>query len=163
MDQILNDHQVRQKLRRIAFEIYENNYQYEELVLAGIKGKGYQLARLILEELRTISKLKLEVVQINIDKQDPLRSDVSIDVDPKLINNKVVVLVDDVMNTGRTLAYGLKAFLNNSVKKIEIAVLVNREHKAFPLSATYKGYELATSINNYVKVVAEDELTVFID
>ncbi|UII27779.1 phosphoribosyltransferase [Fulvivirga maritima] len=149
---ILTDDQVRQKIKRMAYEIYENNFQEKEIILAGIHSQGYELAKLLQNDLEVIASFKVKLIGLNLDKFAPTQSDISLDCDNASLKNKCIVLIDDVMNTGRTMAYSLKAFLNVKVKKIETAVLVNRSHTQFPISTKYAGYELATTINDHVAV-----------
>ena len=151
-DLILNKKEVSQKIRRIAYEIYENNFDEKELVIAGIYDRGYALAKAILKELQNVSPLKLQLVKISINKISPLKEEISLDCETKSLKNKSVILVDDVLNTGRTMSFSLKAFLGAEIRKMEAAVLVDRSHKLFPIDAKYKGYELSTSINEHVEV-----------
>ena len=150
---ILTEETIRQKIRRMAFEIYENNFQEKEIILAGIYDKGYILADFIKKELEEISPIKATKIKVDLDKFAPLQSEITLDCDPKVLKNKAVILIDDVLNTGRTIAYSLKPFLNVKVKKIEVAVLVNRSHSTFPILCKYTGYELATTINEHVEVI----------
>lgn len=159
---ILDSRQVRQKIRRMAFEIYEHNFSEKTLVVAGIEGQGYVLAQLIVKELETISPLKTLLVKVSLDKQVPQQTDVTLDCDLKEIKKKCVILVDDVLNTGRTLVYGLKPFLSIEVKKIEMAVLVNRSHTLFPVNSQYTGYELSTTIKDHVEVKLGKEVAVYL-
>jgi pyrimidine operon attenuation protein / uracil phosphoribosyltransferase len=159
---ILDADQVDQKIRRIAYSIYENNFAEKVIVLAGIDGQGYTLANLLAKELESISPLKTTVLKVSLDKLAPLQSEVRIDTDVKELKRKCVILIDDVLNTGRTLAYGLKPFLNADVKKIEIAVLVNRSHTAFPLLPTYTGYELSTTLTEHVEVILGKKSSVYL-
>ena len=153
---ILDEKQIRQKLTRMAFEIYEHNFQTEEIVLAGIDRKGYQLALLLAAELETISPLKVRRVKVKVENKQLLQGAVSLDCEAEEIAGRTIILVDDVLNTGRTLAYSLKPFLNVEVKKLETAILVNRSHKLFPISADYTGYELSTTMNDHIEVVLEN-------
>ena len=150
---VLNDAQINQKIRRMACEIYENNFKENSIVLAGIEGQGYLLAQILSEELGRISPIIPKVVKVSLDKLSPLQSEVVLDCDLKEIKKKCIVLIDDVLNTGRTLAYGLKPFLAIDVKKIEVAVLVNRSHSLFPIMPTYMGYELSTTLKDHVEVI----------
>ena len=131
---ILNDTEVRRKIRRMAHEIYEHNYKEKELVLAGILEQGYQLAELLAAELKVISPLKVVLVEVALDKAKPTQGTIDLSVEEKSLKNKSIILVDDVLNTGRTLAYSLKPFLKVKVKRLEVAVLVNRSHGEFPIS-----------------------------
>ena len=159
---ILEDSQVRQKIRRMAYAIYENNFTEKEIVLAGIEGQGYSLAVLLSAELSTISPLKINTVKVSIDKESPEKSEVTLEVKPEEIRKKVVILVDDVLNSGRTLAYGMKPFLTIEVKKIEVAVLVNRSHPRFPVQPNYTGYELSTTLSEHVEVVLGKKSAVYL-
>jgi len=139
---VLDTAQVKQKIRRIAFEIYENNFKEKSIVLAGIDGQGYEFARQIQKELQAITNAELKLVKVSLDKLAPQQGEVNLDCDVKEVKKKCIILIDDVSNTGRTLAYGLKPFLDIEVKKIETAVLVNRSHTLFPVYPQYTGYEL---------------------
>ena len=135
---ILEGAQVKQKIRRMAFEIFEHNFKEKGVVLAGIDGQGYVLAKLLAKEVESISPLQIKLVKVNLDKLAPQQSDVTLDCDIKDLKKKCIILVDDVLNTGRTFAYGLKPFLDIEVKKIETAVLVNRSHTLFPIYAIHR-------------------------
>ncbi len=150
---ILNEKQVTQKIRRIAFQIYENNFSEKEIWIAGIFKQGYFFAQLLSKEIEKISKIKVNLIKIKLDKSNPADSDIKLDVSEPDCGQKCVILADDVLNTGKTLMYCLNEFLPYDVKKMETAVLVNRKHSLFPVSATYTGYELSTTINNHVSVV----------
>jgi pyrimidine operon attenuation protein / uracil phosphoribosyltransferase len=149
---VLDEDQVNQKIRRMAFEIYENNFKENSIVLAGIDGQGYVFAQLLSKELTRISPIRPLVVKVSLDKLSPFQSQVELDCELKEIKKKCVVLIDDVLNTGRTLAYGLKPFLTIEVKKIEVAVLVNRSHTLFPILPNYTGFELSTTLKDHVEV-----------
>ena len=153
---ILDKPQTLQKIRRIAFEIYENNFQEEEIVLAGIYDKGYLFAKLLQQELTGIAPLKSSLVKVSLDKFSPLQSEIELDCPVDSLRNKTIILLDDVLNTGRTFAYSLKPFLNVEIKKIQTAVIVDRNHKQFPISADYVGYSLSTTIQEHIEVRLED-------
>ena len=153
---ILDEIQIDQKIRRIAYEILENNFEEKVLYIAGIQGPGYVLAEKIKTELEKISDIEVELLKLAIDKQSPTQNEIEIDGALSTVKNKVVLLVDDVQHTGKTFAYSLRPFLNIKVKKIEIAVLVNRAHTSFPIAPTYTGYELSTTINDHIHVLLED-------
>ena len=159
---ILEDQQVRQKIRRMAYAIYENNFTEKEIVLAGIDGQGYSLALLLGAELSAISPLKVTPLKVSINKTSPEKSEIKLEVKPEVIKKKVVILVDDVLNSGRTLAYGMKPFLTVEVKKIEVAVLVNRSHPRFPVQPNYTGYELSTTLSEHVEVVLGKKSAVYV-
>jgi pyrimidine operon attenuation protein / uracil phosphoribosyltransferase len=159
---ILDSVQVKQKIRRMAYEIYEHNFKEKTLVVAGIEGQGYVLAKALAKEIETISPLKTKLVKVLVDKSAPQQNEVRLDTGLKNLSKKCIILVDDVLNTGRTFAYGLKPFLDIEVKKIEIAVLVNRSHTLFPVYPQYTGYELSTTIRDHVEVNLGREMAVYL-
>ena len=154
-DLILNKGQILQKITRIAFEIYENNIQEEELVIAGIADGGYKLADLLLHELKKITPFKLCLVKITLDKKGPLDSPVELDCKTDDMKDRVIILVDDVLYTGKTFIQGMKPFLDINVKKIQTVVLVNRSYTQFPVTSTYTGYQLSTTLNEHIQVQLE--------
>ncbi|MFY0651691.1 MAG: phosphoribosyltransferase [Cyclobacteriaceae bacterium] len=160
-DLILNKKQIDQKLKRIAFEIYENNIDEKQLVLAGISNNGQMMSDSVKKELDKIAPLKIETVKISIDKKKPSTSEITLSEDINF-SNKAVILLDDVLNTGKTVAFTLKTFLSTNVKKIEVAVLVNRSHKQFPIYPKYVGYEMATTFNEHVEVSLKKDKGVFL-
>jgi len=151
MTLVLNHRQIQQKITRMAFEIYERNVAEEGVIFAGISGMGYILAGLLAERLREISPLNVQVVEILLDKDAVVQGKVSLSYDISF-QDKCLILVDDVLNTGKTLAYSLKPFLETPIKKIEIAVLVNRSHKLFPVTPDYAGLELSTTLSEHITV-----------
>lgn len=145
----------------MAFEIYEHNLQEKEIVMAGIKNQGYELARLLQKDLEEISPIKITLIGVKMDKRQPYANDILLEeVDDVILDDKLVIVVDDVLNSGRTFAYCLKTLLQYKFRKIELAVLVNRSHKEFPVSAKYKGYDLSTTISDYVEVQITDKVDI---
>jgi pyrimidine operon attenuation protein/uracil phosphoribosyltransferase len=159
---VLNDAQIRKKISRMAYEIYENNFGEKNLVLAGVEGQGYVLAELLQKELVQISAIQCMVVKIQISKESPETSEVLLDVPLKDLAKKNIVLIDDVLNTGRILTYGMKPFLSVIVKKIEVAVLVNRSHSLFPVLPKYTGYELSTTLDDHIEVILKKKFAVYL-
>lgn len=154
---ILNAVQIDQRIVRMAYEIYEHNLDQKHLIMAGVSENGFRLASMISQEVKKISPLKTDILKVDINKKAPFTEDIQIHLSKKELDKKAIVLFDDVLNSGKTIAFTLKAFLNANIKKIEVAVMVNRSHKAFPIYPKYKGYELATSINEHVDVILEGE------
>lgn len=160
---ILDAPQVRQKIRRMAYEIYEHNFKEKNIVIAGIEGQGYVLAKLLVKQVESISPLEARLVKITIDKAAPLQNEIAIDCDEKELRKKSIIMVDDVLNTGRTFTYGMRPFLNIDVKKIETAVLINRGHSLFPIHTQYTGYEMSTTIKDHIEVIlAKEEMAVYL-
>lgn len=155
---VLTRQQASHIIKRLAYEIFEHNYLEKELVLAGIFDKGYLLADLLRKELAAItSKINFSLVKIALDKNSPTQSEIKLDSPIDLLKNKSIVLVDDVLNSSRTLAYSLKPFLNIEVKKIQVAVLVDRGHKSFPVAADFIGYSLSTTLKERIDVVFDSQ------
>ena len=154
---ILNHQEINHKIRRIAYQIYENNVNETEVILAGIDANGYILAEKLKANLDKISDLKSVLCKVVIDKKNPLNS-ITTSVAPADYRNKSIVLIDDVLNSGSTLIYGVKHFLDVPVKQFKTAVLVNRNHKKFPVKADYKGISLSTSLNEHVEVILKGKV-----
>ncbi|MFD2572629.1 phosphoribosyltransferase family protein [Spirosoma soli] len=154
---ILNAEQIRQKIRRIAFQIYENNFEETALLLAGVSGEGYILAQALVRELQTITPFSVELLQLKLDKTQPAQPVVDVDYAATNFTDKVIIVVDDVLYTGRTLAFSLQPFLSVPVRKLQVAVLIDRNHPRYPVLADYKGYELSTTLTEHVDVVLSDE------
>ena len=152
MSLVLTQAQIQQKVRRIAFEIYENNFEEEALWLVGIDGQGWRFAEMLQEVLQEISPLQVALIRLELNKQAPLQSEIILHGAPDSLQDKTFILTDDVLNTGRTLAYSLKPFLLERIRRLEIAVLVNRSHTTFPVQAKYTGYELATTLSEHIEV-----------
>jgi len=148
---ILNELQILQKIRRIAYQIYETNNTEKEVVLAGIVGNGFIFAEKIVDVLQEISTLKVSLCKVDIDKKKPLKP-ITTSLEVEDYKNKSLVLVDDVLNSGTTLIYGIKHFLEVPLKKFKTAVLVNRNHKKYPVKADFKGISLSTSIKEHIQV-----------
>ncbi len=149
---ILNDVQTLQKIRRLAFEIYEDNFEENAITVAGIEGTGYGFARLLVAELEKNTPLTTRLEMLSLDKSAPVQGEVKLSCPPENLIGQPVVIADDVLNTGRTLTYSLKPFLGVTVKSIKIAVLVDRNHRLFPVSADYTGYGLSTTVNEHIEV-----------
>lgn len=152
---ILNQKQIQQITKRIAYQIYETFFEETEVVIAGIANSGYVFAQKISNELALISDLKIVLGKVEINKQNPLQ-EIKTDLDRTAYENKCIVLVDDVMNSGATLIYGVRYFLEVPVKKFKTAVLVDRSHKKYPVKADFKGISLSTSSLEHIQVVFND-------
>lgn len=155
--QILNKEQTIQKINRISHEILERNFSENEIVLAGVDPSGCILSDMIAAKLKSISDITISQISVTLDKNAPLQSEITLNCDLSTISKKVVILVDDVLNTGRTLAYSFKPFLSADVKKLQVAVVVDRDHKTFPVHADYVGYSLSTTLQEHIKVVLSED------
>ncbi len=153
---ILDKAQIQQKINRIAYQILEDNLGEESLVIAGIWERGYKLALRLQKVLEEISEFKITLLRVDIEKESR-KLVAKTHLPESSWKNEVVILVDDVLNSGRTLAYGLGVFLNTPHKKIRTVVLVDRSHKIFPISTDFVGLELATVLKEHVDVIMDVE------
>lgn len=151
---ILNHQEINHKLNRIAYQIYESNVNEKEVVLAGIDKNGFILGGLLKDKLEQISELDVILCKVIIDKLNPLTA-IKTSLDSSKYENKSIILIDDVLNSGATLIYGVKHFLSVPLKRFKTAVLVNRNHKKYPVKADFKGISLSTSLNEHVTVFLE--------
>lgn len=151
---IVDAAQVKKIIRRMAYQIYERNFDAKDLVLAAITGQGIEVAKQLSEELAQISKIKVETVEVTLNKSNPIIKETFVKPSIKF-TGKTVVMVDDVLNTGRTLVYAMMPFLDAKVKSVQVAVLVDRNHPSFPVNADYKGISLQTTLQEHVSVEIE--------
>lgn len=151
LEKILDHKAIQHKIRRIAYQIYETNVNEEEIILAGIADNGYKFAERLQTALEEIAPFKTVLCKVTMNKQSPLGT-VKTSLTEEEYANKSVVLIDDVLNSGTTLIYGVQHFLNVPLKRFKTAVLVNRNHKKYPVKADFKGISLSTSLHESVKV-----------
>ena len=147
---------IHSTIRRMAYQLYEANLDENKLVLVGIEKKGAYLSKLIGLELSKISTIKLIHVSLNLNKKEPLNT-IESSLPISQMENHSIVVIDDVLNTGSTLIYAVNYFLKISVKQIKTVVLVNRNHKKYPIKADFKGLSLSTSLNDHVSVIFEGD------
>jgi pyrimidine operon attenuation protein/uracil phosphoribosyltransferase len=149
---ILNNTDIVNKIRRIAYQIYEVNVDEKEIIIAGIEKKGYILAKRIVESLKEISQKKIDLCSIKIDKKNPLNP-IESSMETEDFKNKSIIVVDDVLNTGTTLMYVVKFFLEVPLRQLKTVVLVDRNHKKYPIKVDFKGVSMSTSIQDSIDVV----------
>ena len=148
---ILTDQEIKHKTKRIAYQIYETFIEEQEVVLAGIADNGYVFAEKIAQELSSISNLKVLLCEVQVNKQNPKQA-IQTSLTADQYANKGLILIDDVLNSGTTLIYAVKHFLDVPLKKFKTAVLVDRNHKKYPVKADFKGISLSTSLLEHVRV-----------
>lgn len=153
---ILNKQQIQQKIDRIAYQILEDNFEEDEVLLAGMLPRGDHLAKRLKTVLDEIAPFKSKLLSIEIDRFST-SLDAKINFDLEECKNKVVILVDDVLNSGKSLAYGFGVFLDAPLKKLRTVVLVDRNHKNFPVNTDYAGIALSTIIKQHIDVVLDEE------
>lgn len=156
-NQILNRTQITQKITRIAYQIYENNFEEDEIVLAGIAPQGVLLSRLLEKELTRICPITIKSIQIQLDKEKPAQQEIILSVSANELENRTIILIDDVLYTGRTFAYSMKPFLDFRIKKLQTVVLVDRGHTVFPISVDFAGYSLSTTVLQHIEVILDNE------
>ena len=159
---ILDNLQINKKIKRISLQIIECNIEEKEIVLVGIKKNGYLLAKKILDELKKNTDFSFKICSLKINKKQPIDS-ISCSLDISDYKNKSIIIVDDVLNSGSTLMYAVKYFLETQIKQLKTVVLVDRNHKKFPIKADFKGTSLSTAIQNHVEVrFEEDKIEAFL-
>ena len=149
---ILDKKQIEQKIRRLAIQIVENNFSEKEIILAGINNNGMRFAELIKRQLESITDKTIHLTQLKLDPASPTSGEIVIDTEDAQLRRKVIIIVDDVANTGRTIFYAFKPLMEVLAKRIETAVLVDRKHKSFPVKIDYVGLSLATTVQENIEV-----------
>ena len=149
---ILNIQEINQKLKRLAWQVYEKNSAEKEIIVVGISERGLILAKQLADHIQKISNIKTKIAHLDLDKDNPYNKEVSLNLEEKEYANKVVILVDDVLNSGKTLMYAAKHFLTTRLTSLSIMVLVDRNHNRYPIKADYIGLSLATTLQEYINV-----------
>ncbi|MCB0430910.1 MAG: phosphoribosyltransferase [Flavobacteriales bacterium] len=152
---ILDGSRIQQKINRMAFQIYEDNVDEKEVLIAGIRKNGYLLAERIAEALKKVSPLKVKLIEVELDKHNPIKYEIELPLEENELKDKVVILVDDVLNSGKTLIYGARRFLRQPLKKLRTVVLVNRAHTRYPIHADFEGMSLSSTLQEHVEVVLD--------
>ena len=153
---LLNTAAIKAKLKRMAIEIAENNFNEKEIVLLGIIDRGVFIAEYLMNELKQENGLQIYIGTIQLNKQEPLKNTIELKCDVAL-ENKTVIVIDDVANSGKTLLYALKPLMEKDLKKLQVAVLVDRQHKRFPITPDFIGISVSTTLQEmiYVKIGKE--------
>ena len=159
---VLNKQQLQLKIDRLAWQTYEQNYKEKEIIIAGIANRGVLIAKKIAKKLTEISAMKVKLATIKVDKDHPFYKDIEVDISEKDYKNKVLILVDDVLNSGKTLMYGAKYFLSVPLKKLSTIVLVDRNHNRFPIKADFVGLSLSTTLKEHISVELEKNVGVYL-
>lgn len=149
---ILDQDDINRKIERISYEILEQNDGEQEIILAGIRQKGFVFAQRLESYLRQTANFSVILTDLQLQKHNPVVSEILMGIDPSSVNNKVVIVCDDVANTGKTLLYAMKPFLDFAPKRIQIAVLIDRQHKVYPVSPDFVGLSLSTNMQEHITV-----------
>lgn len=153
---ILDEKQIRQKIRRLTIEILERNLDEPEIILAGINNNGLEMANLLMQELIGRTEANITLTRLRLNPASPVNHPIVLEMPIEEVQDKVVIVVDDVANTGRTVFYAIKPLLDALPKKVEVAVLIDRKHKSFPIQADYVGLSLATTLKENIEVKIRD-------
>jgi pyrimidine operon attenuation protein/uracil phosphoribosyltransferase len=153
---ILDQATIERKIKRLAFQVLEQNYTADRIFIVGINSKGKRFAELIHKELNQLSEKELILGNISLSPADPVNNPIECSVDLKTMNDQHVIIFDDVANTGRTLFYACRPLFEIVPRKLETGVLVDRKHKNFPIQVDYVGLSLATTISNHITVNFEE-------
>lgn len=153
---ILTHEEIEHKIQRIAYQICESFEADQKIIIAGISKNGYIMAEKLIEKLHQISDSECVLCEVKIDKQNP-QNEINTSISEETYRNQGLVLVDDVLNSGTTLIYAVRHFLNVPLKKFKTAVLVDRNHKKYPVKADFKGISLSTTLQEHVQVVFDQK------
>lgn len=156
-NKILNSEQIERKLERMARQILEDHYREKEIVLLGIKKKGIEVATRLETILNSLGKLKIKFEQIELQKDSPLKKDINCSYEKSDLKGKVVIVVDDVLNSGKTMIYAVKHILEAEPKGVYTATLVDRIHRSFPVRADYCGLSLSTHVDQHISVSVDSK------
>ena len=154
---ILSEKEIKNKIISLAWQIYENNSDQKEIIIVGISGRGEVLARHLVVALSSISSIKISTGVILLNKDNPYDNEILLDISEEKYTRKVIILVDDVLNSGKTLMYAAKYFLTTPLIKLSTVVLVDRNHNRYPIKSDYVGLSLATTLNQYISVLLEGD------
>lgn len=149
---LLNHLQIQQRIERLAYQIYEDNFDQEELIIAGIVNSGFVFAEKLCSALKKICPLPTRLIKLEVDKENPTQVNMTPALSQEELRNKVVIVVDDVLNSGKTLMYSLRPFLYADMRKIRTVLLVDRDHKRYPVEADFVGITLSTTLQEHIRV-----------
>lgn len=156
---ILTSLQVEQKLQRIARQLVEEHYTKKELIIVGVSSRGVKIAAKLQAILAQISTLSTTLLTITIDKDNPNENAIELSADRAHLANKTVILVDDVLNSGKTLIHAASYLLNENLAQLSTVVLLDRKHRLFPIRADFVGMTLSTTLKDHITVVEVAENT----
>lgn len=161
---ILNNDTVQKKLSRITHQIIEENYKEKEIVLIGISKNGFLLAEKICAILKNLRpEISIQLIELFINKKNPLKD--FIQIKPEIsISNKKIILIDDVLNSGKTLMHAASHIIGKNIAKMNTIVLVDRRHRSFPIKADWVGLTLSTTIQEHISVlIKNNKISVYLE
>lgn len=161
---ILNNDDIQKKIARISYQIIENYYDEKEVILVGLSKRGFLFADFIFKKLKEInSKIDFKLLELNINKHNPNQANISIE--PVIdLKNKKIILIDDVLNSGRTLMHAAAYLLNQNISKMNTIVLVDRRHRSYPIKADWVGLTLSTTLQEHIRVnFKKDNILIYLE
>jgi pyrimidine operon attenuation protein/uracil phosphoribosyltransferase len=150
---ILTSLQVEQKLQRIARQLVELHYNKKEIIIIGISERGVKIAKKINSILNNITKINIKLLTLKIDKDHPIENQVELSESIETLNEQTVVLIDDVLNSGKTLIHAASYLVQANIAQLSTVVLVDRRHRLFPIRADFVGMTLSTTLKEHISVV----------
>ncbi|MFT7344157.1 MAG: pyrimidine operon attenuation protein/uracil phosphoribosyltransferase [Lentimonas sp.] len=154
MQKILTSQEINQKLVRLAHQIIENAYDEPILHIGGINGNGFKLAVVLKDMLKNINGQEVIDFEITVNKDEPWKEEIGISIDEKELKNAYILLIDDVINSGKTMQYALIKFLQQPTKSIKTVSIIDRKHRRYPIKADYVGLTLSTTLREHIEVRA---------
>lgn len=152
MQTILDQQQIQQKIVRLGHQLIEAAFDQEIIYLGGIIGNGYVLAQLLADVIAQNSALKVVCFEIKLNKDEPWSEPIAFSIDQKELKNSYIILIDDVVNSGKTMQYALLKFLEQATKAIKTVALIDRQHRRYPIKTDFAGLSLSTTLKNHVEV-----------
>ena len=159
MQEILSHIQIEQKVNRLAHQLLENCFEEKEIFIGGIQGNGFILAERLLKIMAANSDLKTHLFEVKLNKSEPWSQDITLTLGKEKMENGYIVLVDDVLNSGKTMQYALVEILQFPTKAIKTLTLVDRKHRRFPIKANFVGMSLSTTLKQHVEVDLKSKKT----
>jgi len=160
---VLDHKQIEQKIERIAFEIMENTFETEKIFIGGISGNGFLFAERLVAKLTEISPQKVLLFEITVNKDKPLEEAINLSIDDTNLSAATVILVDDVINSGRTMIHAVRRLLQNQLNVLKVATMVNRTHRRYPVHADFVGLNIATTLKDKITVVFGEEEMAYLE
>ena len=157
MNYILNHKQIVEKINRLAHEILENTFEESTLFIVGISGNGSLLAKELTDVMKKFSDQHIVVFELTVDKENPWDHPIHLSINQREIKNGYIILVDDVLNSGKTMQYALVKLLEQPTKSIKTVALVDRTHRRYPIKADFVGLSLSTTMKERVEVSLSDD------
>ena len=156
MQRILTGQEIQQKLVRLAHQMIENIWDQEIIYIGGIVGNGYIMAKELTTIIMANSSVQVNCFEIIINKDQPWSEAIVLSIDQSLLKNATIFLVDDVLNSGKTMQYALVKFLEQPTKSIKTVAMVDRKHRRYPIKADFVGLSLSTTLSDRVEILKHE-------